>query len=328
MTMNPQFTLPDDDRQDYIGASDAGTVAAVNPWKSWYTLYQEKIGATNQDPTESMMWGTLLESSVISGIKELHGVEILTPRKEDGSQSLFINRDFKEIPLGCHLDGYHFNGPFKEDLWIDEIKCSSSYNKGWGTQDTDDLPPMYLMQGVQQIKILEDNGLQPYGVQFWVFQDMKLKHYILKNDSQIDSIWDAYLHKAKEFWRCVRMRTPPEPLLENEFRDAYPTENGIEVEANSDVLEILEEISFAKSNVTFWKEKESEQRKKLMNKLGNNEAFVYQGKRCVSWKTQTTSRFQQKEFKLEQPELYNQYLKTSESRVLRVNLNGTSNEED
>ena len=307
------------ERSKYIGASEAGTIAGVNKYSSPYELYQTKVMGVEKEKTEPMIWGTLMESKVIEGVKILHGIEIKTPRDESGEQMGFFyeeNIDGIDVPFMCHMDGCHTD---EEGYWIDEIKCSSSFNKAWGTEDTDDVPQMYLMQGIQMMKILEANNVWATGVIFWVFQDMKLKKYVLRRDRDTESIWDAYKHMAAAFWKAVLVRTPPPPSTEADIRSAYKSEvSGNTIYASEEVFETLDIIKDAEAKIKSLQDLVKSMRVELMKSLRDAEAIVYDGKPVVSWKSQSRTIFGQKEFKESNPELYNQFLKTSESRVLRI----------
>ncbi len=119
------------DAREGIGGSDIGTIMGLNPWKSAFTLWAERVGLvdTNNSETYAMGLGTFLEPF----IRDRWAAEnsaFLTVH-ETGTWQSTTNPNFKANPDGIieWADG---------QLGILEIKYTSSY---WST-----LPPAYEAQ--------------------------------------------------------------------------------------------------------------------------------------------------------------------------------------
>lgn len=80
-------TIDDTDRADWldaraqgIGGSDAATVLGLNPYKSPFALFAEKVGLTDPSAeTEAMEWGKKLEAAILRAYSEKTGRILVAP---------------------------------------------------------------------------------------------------------------------------------------------------------------------------------------------------------------------------------------------------------
>ena len=87
------------ERQSFIGGSDAPAVCGVSPWRTAYQVYLEKIGQGEPvKETEAMYWGSIHEDNIATRYGERTG------------RTLAVNQATVRLEtspyLGCHVDRY------------------------------------------------------------------------------------------------------------------------------------------------------------------------------------------------------------------------------
>ena len=112
---------------------------------------------------------------------------------------------------------------------------------------------------------------------------------------------------------------PPEPVSLEEINQFYKQDNGEEIKASPEVLTAWEERKRAteikKEADTVIKEQEAV----IKKYMGDNQLLVgLDGEEIASWKSQIANRFDSAGFKKVYPDLADQFIKQSESRVFRA----------
>ena len=208
--MNKNFAVNDDNsRRQGIGGSDAGAAIGVNPYKSPYQLYKEKIpleegGVIPEDISNKpvIKRGVRLEPEIIKWVREDLGITIRKDNKTHFSPSSKF--------LYCHNDGTVVG-----TNRIAEIKAPSLHMREyWGDQGTDSIPPYYLAQGVHALACQPDMS----GVDFFAWFDPDVLHFSLDRS---DTLINAYVDKATEFWNHVKNLVPPRPINEEDLTYQY-----------------------------------------------------------------------------------------------------------
>jgi putative phage-type endonuclease len=207
------------ERQKGIGGSEAGTAVGVNPYKSPYILYLEKIGAREPEDISNkpaVKRGVRLEPEIMKWVKE--DLDI-TLRKDNNTHIS------KEYPyLFCHNDGTVV-GSHR----IAEIKAPSIHMRDkWGEPGTDSIPPYYLAQGVHALAIQPEME----GVDYFAYFDPDILHFKLERKK---SLIDAYIAKVETFWNHVLNELPPPPQDENDLIYKYFKKNGKFKSATPDI---------------------------------------------------------------------------------------------
>lgn len=210
------------ERQKGIGGSDAGTAVGVNPYKSPYQLYLEKIGDLIPEDISNkpaVKRGVRLEPEIMKWVKEDLNI---TLRKDNATH---ISEEYPH--LFCHNDGTVV-GSHR----IAEIKAPSDHMRSkWGEPGTDAVPPYYLAQGVHALAIQPEMD----GVDYFAYFDdpsIGILHFKLERKK---SLIDAYLAKVNRFWGHVVDRIPPPPQDENDLIHKYFKKNGKYKSATPDI---------------------------------------------------------------------------------------------
>ena len=210
------------ERQKGIGGSDAGTAVGVNPYKTPYQLYLEKIGDVIPEDISNkpaVKRGVRLEPEIMKWVKEDLNI---TLRKDNTTH---ISKEYPH--LFCHNDGTVV-GSHR----IAEIKAPSDHMRNkWGEPGTDAVPPYYLAQGVHALAIQPEMD----GVDYFAYFDdpsIGILHFKLERKK---SLIDAYLAKVNRFWGHVVDRIPPPPQDENDLIHKYFKKNGKYKSATPDI---------------------------------------------------------------------------------------------
>lgn len=213
-----------------IGSSDASCIMGINPWKSTYALWQEKV---TDDPPEhkdnyAMARGRALEPTV----RELYQMQ----RDISMEPALFVH---KEYPfLKASLDGYCE----KEHAAI-EIKCPGEATHQIAQDGA--VPDYYYAQIQHQILVGDLKW-----VDYVSYRDEDLR--VIRVVPDLEYIED-YLKKAISFWWQVTERVEPD-LSKDDFKvvndqniselvDAY-------VEAKRIATQAVEGLDLAKDALT------------------------------------------------------------------------------
>lgn len=128
---------------------------------------------------------------------------------------------------------------------------------------------------------------------------------------------------AKEFWGYIeRKEIPPldgKKASQEYLKLAYPkAEPKKETKLNIDVYgELIAEYSCIKEELKPLEEKKKLIENRLKDALGDAEIGII-GSKSVKWSNVTSNRFDSKTFKVDHPDLYQQYVKQSHSRRFSI----------
>ena len=289
------------DRNTFIGGSDAGTILGVNPWKSAYTLWAEKTGrkeVPDLSDLERIRLGNDLEEYVASRFMEATGKKV----RRDNSR--YFLAEYPQI-VG-HIDR-RFIGE-KAGL---EIKTTSQITK---TEfEKGDIPMTYYCQCLHYMAV---TGFDHWYLAILSFQRGFFWFRIDRNEDEIDALINAEL----EFWEHVSNNTMP-PIdgsdsTADTIQSLYPDAKveATDIESMRDTIEMLESVKDQiKALETLKKEYES----LIKDSLKFAENGLIRGYR-VTWKNVDRESFDSKKFKADHPDMYQEYVKQSRYRTLRV----------
>lgn len=307
------FTSVKDDRNTYIGGSDVGTILGVNPYKSAYTLYLEKTGQIETpdiSDEEPVWWGTEMEDLVAK--------RFLHKAKEAGhrislNRTNFERRSKKYPFLVAHID--REVNEYIDDVFYRvglECKTTSSWNKT--NYEEGDIPAAHYAQ-VQFYMMMSD---APY----WF--------YAVKRDSEFhwckvqrdDEYIDAMLKAVIDFWNHVQAKDDGIPVGGSEsstqsLNGLYKADKDEMADLNgyTAYFELIEELD---SNIKSLEEAKENAKNIIRHTMGTASAGLVEGY-SVTWKEQTSGKFDSKKFRKDHPDLYEEYTNSTTTRVLRIN---------
>ena len=257
-------------RMSGIGGSDVAAIMGLNPWKSAYALYCEKVGLVEPEDlsdNEAVEWGIELEPSVAKKFCEKTGKKVKRWGTVCNPDAPWQMANFDRLIVG-------------EDAGL-ECKTASAYNKDlW---EGDNIPDSYYCQCQWYIFLSGSSG---WYIACLIGGQNFVHKYIPRNEQFIEQMVEA----VTEFWeKNVLAKVPPDvdgsesttEAIKRVFKSTNETTIDLPSEADNwfkryDELKALEETIKQQKQ-------ECENHFKIM--LGDNEAGLFGGRK-VTWKLQ------------------------------------------
>lgn len=290
-------------RRQGIGGSDIAAILGLSQFKTALDVYLSKTTEQSEQQGEHLYWGHALENPIIDRFVQDTGATVI--RQPETKQ----HPDYEWAI--ANADALITNGDTIEAIL--EIKTSSAFkSREWGADDTDEVPIEYIAQvqwymwiyNVQEAYLAALIGGNQY------------RQYHIKRDDELIAM---LAEKAQAFWQNhVIPRIPPEPQDGADAQKLYPHDNGDTAEADNDTLTAYAELRELKAQEKELKAQIAAREDLLKIKIGNYSAMQANGNTLFTWKAQSSNRFDSSAFKNAHPDLYQQYTKTSETRVLRL----------
>nr|DAX37323.1 MAG TPA: Exonuclease [Caudoviricetes sp.] len=290
-------------RKKGIGGSDIAAILGVSKFKTALDVYLSKTTDQPEQKGEHLYWGHALENPIIDRFIRDTGANVIRQpemrRHPDyewaiaNADALITNSDTIEAIL--------------------EIKTSSAFkSREWGADDTDEVPIEYIAQVQWYMWIY---NLQEAYIAALIGGNQYRQYHITRDDELIAMLAE----KAQAFWQNhVIPRIPPNPQDGADAQKLYPSDNGDTAEADSDTLTAYAELRELKAQEKELKAQIAAKEDLLKIKIGSYSAMQTNGNTLFTWKAQSSSRFDSKAFQAAHPDLYRQYTKQSETRVLRL----------
>ncbi|WP_289005359.1 lambda-exonuclease family protein [uncultured Kingella sp.] len=290
-------------RKKGIGGSDIAAILGVSKFKTALDVYLSKTTDQPEQKGEHLYWGHALENPIIDRFIRDTGANVIRQpemrRHPDyewaiaNADALITNSDTIEAIL--------------------EIKTSSAFkSREWGADDTDEVPIEYIAQVQWYMWIY---NLQEAYIAALIGGNQYRQYHITRDDELIAMLAE----KAQAFWQNhVIPRIPPNPQDGADAQKLYPSDNGDTAEADSDTLTAYAELRELKAQEKELKAQIAAREDLLKIKIGNYSAMQANGNTLFTWKAQSSNRFDSKAFQAAHPDLYRQYTKQSETRVLRL----------
>lgn len=300
------------DRAHFIGGSDAAAILGVSPWKTPVELWLEKTGQAPKEEIDAVRQKILdrghklepfIRDMVIDKLVERgHQVELVACNKR------YVDPEHPfmscEVDFELLLDGEHIN--------CDAKSVTGFARKKWGEEDTEDVPIEYAAQFMHGLMVTGRRRCLVAALRS--FDDVDI-YWTVRDDETIA----AMREKELLFWNVhVLGDTAPDTLTFDDVKLLFPADNGLAVEATPEVAILVKDLASVKAQIKSLEEAEETLQQKIADFISPHSVLNFNGKEIASWKGQNQSRFDQKRFKEEQPELAAKYLKTSTIRVLRL----------
>lgn len=286
------------DRSKFLGASEAGAVLGLSPYRTPFRVWQEKVGLVVPDPPGiPMRAGNALESLVLDLFKEDTGISV-------GDRQAEFQDDDHPF-LMCHVDGLSETGE------IIEAKTTGS-DRGWGTPGTDQIPPVYLAQVTVQMYLA---GLRVAYVPVLIGRE-DFRIYKVERDEELEAM---ILPKLVKFWtEHVETKTPPPPVTLNDLYEAFPRHESRQVAATEAVVRAVRGLARVKEEIKALEAMKEEHEKVILEAMGSADELVHEGKVLATWRTQTAKRLNTTRLKELFPKAVEEYTGEITSRVFRL----------
>ena len=323
------------ERSKGIGGSDVATVLGLNPYKTPLSLWEEKTGKTKGSPAgEAAYWGTTLEDVVAKEFSKRTGMKIqrvnfLLSTGENGwmrgnidraivneqiAKTVRVNKPEKAAETGLMLS---------TDVGLECKTANAFMADKWGPSQeaeivsgnvvTEHQIPLYYETQIQWYMAV--TGIETFYVAVLIGgQDFRM--YEVKRDQDVI---DAIVSKCRDFWENhVLKDVPPAPINVDDVKKLSAKDSGEMTEATNEEATDIGELRNLKEQIKSLKEQEEAVASRLIMAIGEKTGLTLGGKKGVTYKAMNTTRFSSTDFKKEHPDLYQDYAKTTSTRVLRL----------
>ena len=286
------------DRTKFLGASEAGAVLGISPYRTPFRVWQDKVGLVLPDPPGiPARAGNALESLVLDLFQE-----------ETGKMVAYRQEEFEddEYPfLKCHVDGVADSGE------IVEAKTTGS-DKGWGEPGTDQIPQVYLAQVTVQMFLA---GLRIAYVPVLIGRE-DFRIYKVERDEELEQM---ILPRLVKFWtENVEKKIAPPPVTLSDLYEAFPRHESRQVEASEEVVLAVRGLARVKEEIKALESMKEAHEKIILEAMGTADELTYGGKVLATWRTQTAKRLNTSRLKELYPEAVEECTGEITSRVFRL----------
>lgn len=287
-------------RKQGIGGSDAGAICGFNPYRTAMQVYYDKTSDEIEDvDNEAMRQGRELEEYVAKRFVEETGKKVRRANTMFyDERNTFMLADVDRMIVGENA-GLECKtvSPFMAEHWKD-----------------DKVPLSYQMQCYHYMSVCNADrwyvAALIYGREF--------KVYTLERDEEIIA---NLIHLEKNFWENhVLKRVLPKPdgskLADSVIAEYYEESTGVVIPLHG----FDEKLKRREELVTLMDKMESEKRQieqELKMYLGDAEKAENQLFR-VSWSAVSSNRLDTKALQEQEPEIYQKYLKQTNSRRFTI----------
>ena len=297
-----------EERKLGIGGSDVADICGLSPWKTPLEVFLEKIGEREPpqlDDNPSIYWGNKMEPLLAEEFSLKTGLNVYECKKS------FVHPEYTF--MRANVDRL-IEGDAGKDAFLEIKTAKSSQRKFWGEDGSSDIPTQYLLQVAHYCMVLDKT--KAYVAVKIDSNDFRILEYI--RDPQLE---EKLIFIESKFWNeHVLKRIPPSAktiediglLVKDIKKDSCIVANDVVEGDWACMKNIVHEIKVLQS-------KYEKHKFNICLAMNDNEILMdaVNGK-MASWKKQITNRFNMDKFKEENPELYKNYLKQTESRVFRI----------
>lgn len=278
-----------------LGGSDMSAVLGVNNWRSPLDVWLDKTSDTVEEKeSEPMYWGTILEDIVAQEFAKRTGWKVrnnnFTLQSEEYPY-LLANIDREIVGLDAGLECKTANA-FKADEW-----------------QGDSVPDSYYIQCQHYMAVTGKAS-------WWIAALIGGNTFVYKEIKRNEEVIKAIVDTGREFWNLVETKTMPAPddskACSEALKKLYQQSNGKAIELPAEYSNAVVDYLKIKDQLT---ELES-QKRGIENLLKDYMKDAEKATACdhvVSWKTtKPRATFDSKTFKVDYPDLYEQYVKVGE----------------
>lgn len=298
-------------RTHSIGGSDCGTILGMNNYQSPFTLWQKKLWADNYEEDISdkiqVKFGHYNEQFVAKLFEEKTGKKLRKHNKMMYHKDYdFISANVDRVVIGENaLLECKTTSEFLKDKWKDG-----------------NVPASYMAQCYHYMAV---TGVEVVYIAV-LFGNSEFHYETIERDEEVIN---DIINAEVEFWNEYIVKGQRPPADDSEITSKAL--NNFWKETKNDVVNFDEEKTALFKGILAIKEQQKELDKQLKGHqnqlkelLGENE-FGEVSEYKASWKKQNRESFDAKRFKEENPELYEQYKKSSTTRTLNVKKLKVSN---
>lgn len=325
-------------RRTGIGGSDVAAVLGLNPWKTPLDVWNDKLGLSeDKEMSEPAYWGTVLEDTVAKEFQLRTGKRVQkvshqfadpeTPWAIANIDRAIINptiaKRVRPLEMTEKEIAKYGNRPITTDIAF-EAKTAHAFTADlWGPSQELEIQQNNL-RTEHEIPLYYETQIQ------WYCGILKLRGMylaVLIGGSDFRMYWvdarpdvfQVIKEKCSAFWNNhVLTKTPPEPINIEDVLKLYGRSNGKAIEAQGDLAINYGEYARLNGEIKELKRQQDALKTKIAISMKDNEILTLDGKKVLTYKTQTSKRFDTDTFREDHLDDYYDYLKESSTRVMRV----------
>ena len=288
------------ERRKTIGGSDAAGIVGLSKWASPYSVWAEKTGRVpEKEDTEAMRQGRDLEEYVAQRWA-----------KETG-------RKVRRVNAILHNPNYPFAHADVDRMVVganEGLECKTTFSLDLKKFHNIEFPVQYYAQCVHYLAV---TNAERWHLAVLVFGKGFFTYTLERNQDEIDALMRA----EEDFRQLVASDTPPEidgseasaAALQAVFPVSSPTTAAIF--GRDSILKEYFDLRKARGQL---EERMTEIENTIKSDMGEADSGEC-GSYRISWKSQTRSTFQPKDFQLAHPEIdLKPYYKTTSLRPFKV----------
>lgn len=292
-----------EDRRKFIGGSDAPAILGLSRWKTQLRIWAEKTGQVEEEDISeriNVKLGKKMEQTVAEFFME-----------ETGKKVQRVNETLihpKYPFLGANID----RRVIGEKTGL-ECKTATIWKyKEW---EGEDIPTEYIVQCMHYLAV---TGLDKWYIACLIGNSKFVWKEIKRDEKVLSDIID----KEVKFWnKFIIPKVMPAQIsaMDNDilYQLYSPAQEGSEIELDDEAEKVIENIDSLEVDQKSLKGQIEQQKNVLKSLLKENETGLTNNHK-VSWKNQSNKRLNTTLLKEENPAMYEQYSKVTESRVLRI----------
>lgn len=301
-------------RRQYIGGTDIAAITGLSSWATPLSVYLDKTTPAADDGKDSLIMrrGLALEDFISDEFtRAMPGLVTYRPKP--------IVRTDWGFPAGASVDRLIAKAEHPRTP-VAVLECKTAFRDGWRTWDEErlDLPDSYFAQVQWYLAV---TGL-PIAYGAADVGDDRLRIVPIEADARIA---ERLITAGREFWQeHVERGVPPEPqgtradaeALNRLYAETVPEPP---VYIDDELAETLVAEYLKHKAVADEAQKAADLAKqRLQSLMGEHEQAVVVGSlttHLIAWKTQTRRSLDTKRLRAERPEIADEYVKESTTRV-------------
>lgn len=315
--LDPQHIAWLEARKQGIGGSDVAAILGLSKYKSPYQLWLDKTNRSEIEDTQSepAYWGNTLEDVVAKEFQKRTGLKVQRVNKTLVHPEYdFARANIDRAVINPEISGNVRlkNGELTTDHIL-ECKTANQYlSKLWG-DDLESVPDYYLTQcqwymGITQTKKCSLAVL---------IGGQKFRTYEIAYDHEL---FMMLIEECGKFWHeHVLADVPPPPSTFDDVTHRWSKHDPDTSIDDYELTALIEEYKDLSADI----KSADDELKTLKTRIGaciqDKELVLNGDKRIATFKYQERTTIDSKALKTAHPDLFEQFSKTSSTRVLRIN---------
>lgn len=310
-----EYTRWKNENYSGIGGSDAAAVAEKSKYNSPFKVWKDKLYGRESITNEMIEAGIFLEDAIAKHfIKENSNFEFA--RSED---LIFVHNEYPFII--ANLDRLLYDPETNEYAVLEIKNTKEAHLQDWNGAVPDD----YFWQVMHYLLVTQcEKAFIHVMIGGFIFKTIEFKA------SDYEDEIDFLLEKEIYFWETYILlrQMPPMDSMASTTRAVgaiVETEPAIKSKAiPSDIVSIIERMKEAETNLKYYENIVGTLKNEIKIKLRNFGKYTNDFWN-ISFRKQTSEKFNTEKFKQENPELYSKYICENSFQVMTINKKKVTN---